>query len=150
MPGSLMRSLLRVWLWLPRNPCRARVDHEKNPAGKRTAGHQGRQRWQRLLELVRHADIEPAAVLLPRQHLPRIVVLVGNEGLVGQVGTLRDQGQALEPPAFERVADLSVVAAAALDGLLDARGADARYFAQEAGAVAVADARFETVVLVVK
>src|SRR5690348_5978701 len=83
-------------------------------------------------ELVRDAHFETATVLLPRQHLARVVVLVGDEALVGEVGSLQQESQALHAAVWNRVADLCVVGAAALDGLQDARGADALHFAEEA------------------
>src|SRR5690348_6247596 len=100
-------------------------------------------------ELVRNADFETATVLFPDQGLARIVVLIRGEDLVRQVRALRDQGQPVEASALERIAHLRVVGAATLQILLDARGADTRHLAQEAGAIAVADSSLEAVMLVV-
>src|SRR3546814_13767937 len=99
---------------------------KKSPAEKYAAGLHGEVRQYDLLELVRDADIVAATVTLPREYLARVVVLERDELLVGQVGALHDEGQALQAAAVEAVADLGVVAAAALDGLLDAGGTDAR------------------------
>src|SRR6185437_17010776 len=128
-------------------PARLRTDGCRH--GRAFVYHRRPCRLHCSKELVRNANFEAAAVLLPCQYLARIVVLVGDEALVGEVRPLQQEGQALHAAVRNRVADLRVVGAAALDGLQDACGADALHFAEEAGAIAVADARLEAIVLVV-